>query len=96
MTNGTDCSGFTMSVYNYFGYSLPHSSSSQSGSGVSVSLNSLLPGDLLFYSNGGSGIGHVALYIGNGQIIHASTEKTGIIVSNAFYRTPVSAKRVIN
>jgi len=96
LTNGTDCSGFTMSVYKYFGYSLPHQSGSQAGSGVSVSLDSLQPGDLLFYSNGGKSIGHVGLYIGNGQIIHASTEKTGIIVSNAFYRTPICARRIIN
>lgn len=96
LTNGTDCSGFTMSVYSYFGYSLNRTSASQSSNGVSVSYDSLLPGDLLFYSNGGSGIGHVALYIGNGQIIHASTTKTGIIVSNAFYRTPICARRIIN
>lgn len=95
LTNGTDCSGFTMSVYAHFGVGLPHSSSAQSGCGVAVSLDSLQPGDLLFYSNGGSGIGHVALYIGGGQIIHASTSNTGIIVSNAFYRTPVAARRVI-
>lgn len=96
LTNGTDCSGFTMSVYAHFGVGLPHSSSSQSGCGVAVSLDSLQPGDLLFYSNGGSGsIGHVALYIGGGQIVHASTSNTGIIVSNAFYRTPVAARRVI-
>jgi len=96
LTNGTDCSGFTMSVYAHFGYSLPHSSGSQSGCGTRVSTSDLLPGDLLFYTNGGSSIGHVALYIGNGQIIHASTERTGITVSNAFYRTPACAVRIIN
>ncbi len=94
LTNGADCSGFTMGVYAKFGYSLPHSSSAQSGYGSSVSLDSLLPGDLLFYSNGG-GIGHVAIYMGGGQIVHASTERTGITVSNAFYRTPVCARRLI-
>ena len=94
LTNGTDCSGFTMGVYAKFGYSLPHSSAAQSGYGSSVSLDSLLPGDLLFYSNGG-GIGHVAIYMGGGQIVHASTERTGITVSNAFYRTPVCARRLI-
>lgn len=96
LTNGTDCSGFTMSVYANFGYSLPHSSSSQSGCGTSVSLDSLLPGDLLFYTNGGSSIGHVAMYIGNGQVVHASTPATGIKISNANYRTPLCAVRIIN
>lgn len=96
LTNGTDCSGFTMSVYAHFGYGLPHSSSAQSGCGVAVSLDSLQPGDLLFYTNdGASGIGHVALYIGGGQVVHASTPNTGIKVSSAFYRTPVAARRII-
>ena len=95
LTNGTDCSGFTMSVYSYFGYSLPHQSGSQSGYGTPVSTDSLLPGDLLFYSSGGSGIGHVALYIGNGQVVHASTPATGIKISSAFYRTPICARRLI-
>lgn len=96
LTDGTDCSGFTMSVYAHFGYGLPHSSGSQSGCGRSVSLDSLQPGDLLFYTNGGSGIGHVALYIGGGQVVHASTPNTGIKVSGAFYRSPVAARRLIN
>lgn len=96
LTNGTDCSGFTMSVYAHFGYGLPHSSGSQSGCGYAVSLDSLQPGDLLFYTNdGGSGIGHVALYIGGGQIVHASTPATGIKISNAYYRTPVAARRIV-
>ena len=95
LTNGTDCSGFTMSVYAHFGYGLPHSSASQSGCGVAVSLDSLQPGDLLFYSSDGSGIGHVALYIGGGQVVHASTPETGIKVSSAFYRTPLAARRII-
>lgn len=95
LTNGTDCSGFTMSVYDHFGYDLPHQSGSQSGYGTRVSTDSLLPGDLLFYTNGGSSIGHVALYIGDGQVVHASTPSTGIKVSNAYYRTPVCAVRII-
>lgn len=95
LTNGTDCSGFTMSVYAHFGYSLPHQSGSQSSCGVRVSTDSLLPGDLLFYSSGGSGIGHVALYIGGGQVVHASTPATGIKVSDAFYRSPICAVRII-
>lgn len=96
LTNGTDCSGFTMSVYAHFGYALNRASYEQVNNGISVSMDSLLPGDLLFYTNGGSSIGHVALYIGDGQIIHASTERTGIIIGNAFYRTPCAARRIIN
>lgn len=95
LTNGTDCSGFTMSVYAKFGYSLPHQSGSQSGCGTRVSTSELLPGDLLFYSNGGRGIGHVALYIGNGQVVHASTPATGIKISSVYYRTPICASRII-
>jgi len=95
LTNGCDCSGFTMGVYSHFGYSLSRTSGAQSHNGTRVSLDSLQPGDLLFYSYGGS-IGHVAIYIGNGQIIHASTERTGIIISNAFYTTPTCATRIIN
>ena len=86
-----------MSVYAHFGISLPHSSRAQSGCGtqVAVDANTLQPGDLLFYTNGGSTIGHVALYIGGGQIVHASTPSSGIIVSNAFYRTPACAVRLV-
>ena len=95
LTNGADCSGFVLSVYAHFGYSLPHSSASQSNCGTEVSLSELQPGDLLFYSNGGS-IGHVAIYIGNGQVVHASSAKTGIKVSAYNYRTPAKAVRIIN
>lgn len=94
LTKGTDCSGFTMSVYAKFGVYLPHSSSAQASCGTKVSLSDLQPGDLLFYGSSG-GINHVALYIGGGRIVHASTEKTGIKISNAFYRTPVTARRVM-
>ncbi len=95
LTNGTDCSGFTLSVYANFGYSLNRVSGDQASNGIAVSLDSLLPGDLLFYSNGGSGIGHVALYIGNGQVVHASTPATGIKISDYMYRTPIAARRII-
>lgn len=94
LTNGTDCSGFTMSVYAKFGVYLPHSSSAQASCGVKVSASDLQPGDLIFYGSG-SGINHVAMYIGGGQIVHASTERTGIKISNAFYRTPVTIRRVM-
>ena len=95
LTNGTDCSGFTSLVYANFGYSLNRVSSDQQYNGIAVSLDDLQPGDILLYSNGGYYIGHAALYIGNGQVVHASTPSQGIIVSNAFYRTPVAARRII-
>ena len=89
LTNGTDCSGFVMSVYNNFGVSLPHSSSALRGKGSDVGgLANAQPGDIVCYS------GHVGLYIGNGQIVHASTAKTGIIVSNAAYRDVLSVRRI--
>jgi hypothetical protein len=94
LTNGTDCSGFTMRIFGHFGYSLNRSSGAQSYNGTPVSLSEIKPGDLLFYSYG-SAIGHVAIYIGNGQIIHASTERTGICIGNAFYQTPCCARRII-
>jgi len=94
LTNGTDCSGFTMRIFEHFGYSLNRSSGSQSYNGTPVSLSEIKPGDLLFYSYGSS-IGHVAIYIGNGQIIHAGTERTGICIGNAYYQTPCCARRII-
>lgn len=95
LTNGTDCSGFTMRIFAQYGYSLSRTSREQANNGTRVSLSEIQPGDLLFYSYGGS-IGHVAIYIGNGQIIHASTERTGIIIGNAYYTNPVCATRIIN
>lgn len=89
LTNGTDCSGFVMSVYANFGVGLPHSSSADRNVGAAVNgLENAQAGDLVCYS------GHVGLYIGGGQIVHASTSKTGIIVSNANYRTPLSVRRI--
>ena len=95
LTNGADCSGFVMSIYDNYGVSLPHNAAEQSGYGTSVSMDSLQPGDLLFYSDG-SEIGHVSMYIGNDQVVHASSSTTGIIISDIDYRTPVSAKRLID
>ncbi len=90
LTNGADCSGFVMSVYANFGVSLPHSSASDRSQGYAVEggLANAQAGDLICYS------GHVALYIGNGQIVHASTSKTGIIVSNADYKTVLAVRRI--
>mgnify|MGYP000237700594 CR=1 FL=1 len=93
LTNGTDCSGFTMSIYAHFGYGLSRSSYTQVNNGRAVSMSSLQPGDLLFYKYGGSTISHVAIYIGGGQIIHASTEETGIIISGM--GSPCAARRII-
>lgn len=89
LTNGADCSGFVMSVYANFGVSLPHSSAADRNQGYAVNgLENAQPGDLICYS------GHVALYIGNGQIVHASNRKTGIIVSNASYRKILAIRRI--
>ncbi|MEG0661684.1 MAG: NlpC/P60 family protein, partial [Anaerovoracaceae bacterium] len=89
LTNGADCSGFTMAVYAQFGISLPHSSYAQEGYGVSVPLSQAAPGDLVCYGS------HIGIYIGNGQMVHASTPSGGIKVSPINYR-PVSAiKRLI-
>ena len=96
LTNGCDCSGFVQSVYRNFGYSLSRTSASQSGNGSSVSLSSLQPGDLVFYSANGGRISHVALYIGGGQVVHASTPQTGIIISSVNHMTPVCARRIVN
>lgn len=88
LTKGVDCSGFTMKVYEKFGIKIPHYSVSQSNCGTRISASQAKPGDLFFYSNG-SRINHVAIYIGNGKIVHASSPTNGIIISNAYYRTPV-------
>lgn len=89
LTEGADCSGFVMSVYANFGVSLPHSSSADRKQGYAVEgLENAQPGDLICYS------GHVALYIGDGQIVHASTKKTGIIVSRADYKKILAIRRI--
>lgn len=90
LTSGTDCSGFTQAVYAHFGIRIPRDSTSQRFAGTGVSYAQARPGDLICYA------GHVALYIGNGQIVHASTEKTGIKISNATYRTILAVRRIVN
>ena len=92
LTNGADCSGFTQSVFANFGIGLPRTAAEQYNSGTPVDLSQIQAGDLLFYSNGG-GIGHVSIYMGNGQVVHASSSTTGIIISDYGYRTPVGARR---
>lgn len=95
LTRGADCSGFVLSVFANYGISLPHSSVAQSGCGKRISASEAQPGDLFFYGNG-SRINHVAIYIGNGQVVHASSPKSGIKISGAYYRTPVKVVRIIN
>jgi uncharacterized protein YgiM (DUF1202 family) len=96
LTKGADCSGFVMSVFKKYGISLSHSSKAQAKEGTKISLSELKPGDLIFYGNSSGSINHVAIYIGGGQIVHASSPKTGIKISKYNYRTPVKAVRVIN
>lgn len=90
LTRGADCSGFVLSLYAKYGITLPHSSSAQANCGRRVALSQMQPGDLVFYTKGGS-INHVAMYIGNGQVIHASSPSTGIRISSVNYRTPYVA-----
>lgn len=95
LTKGTDCSGFTMQIYKKYGFSLPHSSVAQSKMGTKVSLSEARAGDLVFYAKGGT-VNHVGLYIGNGQVLHASNPKQGIKISPVGYRTIHSIRRIIN
>ena len=90
LTDGTDCSGFVKSVYSHFGISMPRTSGEQGSTGRSVgSIGNAQPGDIVWYS------GHIAIYIGNGNVVHASNEKEGIKVSNASYRTILGVRRIV-
>lgn len=96
LTNGADCSGFIMAVYAQYGYSLPHSSYSMRSSGTGVTLSEAKAGDIICYS------GHVALYIGNGKIVHAKNSDYGIVTDNVYYSrggagpTILAVRRIIN
>lgn len=94
LENGIDCSGFTMRILGKYGISLPHSSRAQPSYGTKISASEAKPGDLFFYGSGRS-ISHVAIYIGNGQIVHASNKRDGIKVSNAYYRNPICVVRYL-
>ena len=94
LTKGADCSGFTLTIFKKYGVSLSHSARAQSKCGTPVAISELRPGDLVFYSNE-TGINHVTIYIGNGQVCHASSPETGIKISKLNYRTPTCARRLI-
>lgn len=94
LTKGADCSGYVQSIFKKYGVSLPRNSRAQANSGTTIKVSQVQPGDLIFYGNGKT-INHVAIYIGGGQVIHASSPKTGIRISNVSYRTPVKAVRVL-
>ena len=100
LTNGADCSGFVQSVYKHFGINLPRTARQQARSnlGRRVSFSELQPGDLVFYSNGGTNIdniAHVAIYIGNGKIVHAQTPRLGIGITTYNIMTKVTARRIV-
>ena len=95
LTNGADCSGFTLSVYKKFGMSLPHYSGSQAQMGTAVKSSNMRPGDLIFYGNSSGKINHVAMYIGNGQVVHAASRRSGIKISSWNYRKPLKIRDII-
>lgn len=90
LTEGADCSGFVWAVYKSYGYSLPRSSYAQAGAGTAVSYSDAQPGDIIYYG------GHVGIYIGNGRIVHASTERTGIKTESATYRSIITVRRIVS
>lgn len=95
LTKGADCSGFVLSIYKKYGVKLSHSAKAQANEGTKISFKDIQPGDLIFYANGKGVINHVAMYIGNNQVIHASSPKTGIKISKYNYRTPVKYVRYL-
>ena len=95
LTEGCDCSGFTMLIYANYGYSLPHDAQLQASYGTRVAIEDVKPGDLIFYGDSINDIGHVGIYIGNNQLLHASNPSSGIKISEWSYRTPVCAVRLL-
>lgn len=95
LTKGVDCSGFTKQVYKKFGITLPRTSYTQPKAGKKIKASQAQPGDLFFYGDS-DGINHVAIYIGNGKIVHASNPRDGIKISNAFYSTPICVVSYFN
>ena len=95
LTNGVDCSGFTMKVLQNFGVSLPHYSGSQAQMGKGIKSSEMRPGDLIFYAGSNGRVNHVAMYIGNGQVVHAASRKSGIKISTWNYRSPVAIRSVL-
>ena len=96
LTNGVDCSGFTMRVMEKFGVSLPHYSGSQEQLGKKVTSDTMKPGDLIFYAGSNGKVNHVAIYIGNGRIVHAASRRSGIKTSTWNYRTPVAIRSMLD
>ena len=99
LTNGADCSGFVLAVYKNFGYSIPRTSREQArgaGRSITPSYSNLQAGDLLFYGDRSGRVNHVALYTGDGRVVHASNYKDGIKTNRWNYRTPLYARRIIN
>ena len=96
LTNGVDCSGFTMRVMEKFGVSLPHYSGSQAQMGKKVTSATMKPGDLIFYAGSNGKVNHVAIYIGNGRIVHAASRRSGIKTSTWNYRTPVASRSMLD
>lgn len=99
LTNGADCSGFVQSVYKHFNYSIARTSGEQAGSAgymeVALKESELQPGDLIFYARGNGVVYHVALYIGDGKVVHAANSKAGIIISEYTYMKPYKARRIV-
>lgn len=99
LTKGADCSGFVQAIYKQFGYTIPRVSKDQAKSAgytdVKPTLEQLLPGDLIFYTNSSGKVDHVAMYIGDGKVVHAANRKAGIIISSYNHRTPYKARRVV-
>lgn len=96
LTKGTDCSGFTQSIYEKFGITINRCAKDQARQGEEIKLEDIQPGDLVFYDHNSGSIDHVAMYIGNGQIVHASNKRDGIKISKVDYIRPVVIKRFLN